>query len=120
MENVILVIHLILALCLIGIVLLQRSEGGGLGMGGGGDVMTGRAAATALGKLTWIFAIGFICTSLTLTVLARQDAATSSVMDGVTLEDVAPADTTTPVVPSGDSLLPPSSTDAPVAPPRAD
>jgi preprotein translocase subunit SecG len=38
MENVILVVHLILAICLIGVVLLQRSEGGGLGMGGGGGV----------------------------------------------------------------------------------
>ena len=88
MENVILVVHLILALCLIGIVLLQRSEGGGLGMGGGGDVMTGRAAATALGKMTWIFAIGFIATSITLTVLARKEAASSSVMDGVAVEEV--------------------------------
>jgi preprotein translocase subunit SecG len=72
MENVILIVHLILALCLIGVVLLQRSEGGGLGMGGGGGggVMSGRAAATALGKLTWAFAIAFICTSITLTVLA--------------------------------------------------
>ncbi len=121
MENVILVIHLILALCLIGIVLLQRSEGGGLGMGGGGDVMTGRAAATALGKLTWMFAIGFIITSITLTVLARQDAANSSVMDGAVTDTVtedAPA--ATPSLPSGADLLPPSSSDAPVAPPRAD
>lgn len=122
MENVILVIHLILALCLIGIVLLQRSEGGGLGMGGGGgDVMTGRAAATALGKLTWIFAIGFIATSITLTVLARQEAASSSVMDGVSADEVAPVeDTTTPALPTGSDLLPPTSADAPVAPPRAD
>jgi preprotein translocase subunit SecG len=52
MENVILVVHLILAICLIGVVLLQRSEGGGLGMGGGGGAMTGRQAATALGKIT--------------------------------------------------------------------
>ena len=37
MENVVLVIHLILAMCLIGVVLLQRSEGGGLGMGGAGS-----------------------------------------------------------------------------------
>ena len=51
MENVILVVHLILAICLIGVVLLQRSEGGGLGIGGGGGgVMTGRQAAPALGK----------------------------------------------------------------------
>ncbi|PTQ72650.1 preprotein translocase subunit SecG [Celeribacter persicus] len=120
MENVILVIHLILALCLIGIVLLQRSEGGGLGMGGGGDVMTGRAAATALSKLTWLFAIGFIITSVTLTVLARKDAASTSVMDGVTTEETVPAEETAPALPSGSDLLPPSSTDAPVAPPRAD
>ena len=46
MENVILIVHLILALCLIGIVLLQRSEGGGLGLSGGG-VMTGRAPPAA-------------------------------------------------------------------------
>lgn len=121
MENVILVIHLILALCLIGIVLLQRSEGGGLGMGGGGDVMTGRAAATALGKLTWLFAIGFICTSITLTVLARKDAASSSVLDGIDVETVTETvDETAPALPSGSDLLPPSTTDAPVAPPRAD
>ncbi|WP_417244808.1 preprotein translocase subunit SecG [Celeribacter sp.] len=120
MENVILVVHLILALCLIGIVLLQRSEGGGLGMGGGGDVMTGRAAATALGKMTWIFAIGFIATSITLTVLARKEAASSSVMDGVAVEEVLPTDEGSPALPSGSDLLPPSTTDAPVAPPRAD
>ena len=54
MENVILTVHLILALLLIGVVLLQRSEGGGLGMGsgGGGGAISGRAAATALGKLS--------------------------------------------------------------------
>ena len=59
MENVVLIIHLILAFGLIVVVLLQRSEGGGLGMGGGGGgAMSGRAAATALGKITWILAAG--------------------------------------------------------------
>ena len=119
MENVILIVHLILALCLIGIVLLQRSEGGGLGMGGGGgdNAMSGRSAASALVKLTWIFAIAFLCTSLTLTVLARKEAASSSVADGLTLGGGA---TSTPALPTGDSLLPPSSTDAPLTPPRAE
>ena len=60
MENVVLVIHLILALGLIGIVLLQRSEGGGLGIGGGGGGVSGRPASTALGKVTWLFAIALI------------------------------------------------------------
>ena len=66
MENVVLIVHLILALCLIGVVLLQRSEGGGLGLGGGGGgggLVSARGAATALGKVTWLFAIGFICTA---------------------------------------------------------
>lgn len=122
MENVILVIHLILALCLIGIVLLQRSEGGGLGMGGGGGdgAISARGAATALGKLTWIFAIAFICTSLALTVFARQNAASSSVVDGLSTEDLTPPAAEAPALPSGDALLPPSPTDAPLAPPRAE
>ena len=66
MENIVLTVHLLLALALVGVVLIQRSEGGGLGMGsGGGDgVMSGRAAASALTKLTWIFAIAFIITSI--------------------------------------------------------
>jgi preprotein translocase subunit SecG len=123
MENVILVVHLILAICLIGVVLLQRSEGGGLGMGGGGGgVMTGRQAATALGKLTWAFAIAFLATSITLTIIAAQNSAGSSVLDriGVTPEaEQAPADTG-PALPPASDLLPPVSGDAPALPPRAD
>lgn len=120
MENVILVIHFVLALCLIGIVLLQRSEGGGLGVGsGGGGVVSGRGIATALGKLTWVFAIGFLVTSLTLTILARKEAGSSSVIDGIAVEEVV-EESATPALPTGDSLLPPSATDAPVAPPRAE
>ncbi len=116
MENVVLTIHLILALLLVGIVLLQRSEGGGLGMGGGGAV-SGRAAATALGKLTWIFAAAFIGTSITLTVLAAQSSSTASVIDQIGGKVPSP----TPDTPAlGTDLLPPAATDAPVAPPRAD
>jgi preprotein translocase subunit SecG len=117
MENVVLTIHLILALCLIGVVLLQRSEGGGLGMGGGGGAMSGRAAATALTKLTWIFAIGFIITSISLTLIAAQNAAGSSVVDqfgGSVPEQSAPAS------PLGSDLLPPAPANAPATPPRAD
>ena len=117
MENVVLVIHLILALCLIGIVLLQRSEGGGLGMGGGGgDVMTGRVAATALGKLTWLFAIAFIATSITLNVISADKSGSASVIDRV--GDAPAADA--PAVPSADSLLPPSADDGALTPPRAE
>jgi preprotein translocase subunit SecG len=107
MQNVLLIIHLLLALCLIGVVLLQRSEGGGLGMGSS-SVMTGRGAATALTKLTWLFAVAFIGTSITLTVLSARDSAGSSVMDRVgTTTPAAPAAPATPGLPSGGALLPP-------------
>lgn len=88
MQNVILVIHLILALCLIGVVLLQRSEGGGMGLGGGGGggAISSRGVATALGKLTWVLAIAFIITSITLTILAAKNSATGSVVDRLGIE----------------------------------
>ena len=124
MENVILVIHLILAICLIGVVLLQRSEGGGLGMGGGGGggAMTGRSTASALGKITWVFAVAFLVTSITLTILSAQNSGGGSVLDRVT---DAPAEEPgdAPVLPdlSGDGpLLPPSDSDAPLVPPRTE
>lgn len=123
MENVVLIIHLLLALGLISVVLLQRSEGGGLGMGsggGGGGAMSGRSAATALAKLTWILAIGFICTSITLTVLAAQKAAGSSVIDRLGTTTSAPAETTSPELPAGSDLLPPTQDDSAPLVPRAD
>lgn len=113
MENVVLIVHLILALALIGVVLMQRSEGGGLGMGGGGGV-SGRAAATALGKVTWILAIAFICTSISLTIIAAQKSAGGSVIDR--LSDVVapePVDEES----TSDTLLPPAEgDDAPLVP----
>ncbi|MDE4131830.1 preprotein translocase subunit SecG [Phaeobacter sp. QD34_3] len=119
MENVVLIIHLLLALGLIAVVLLQRSEGGGLGMGGGGGggAMTGRAAATALSKVTWILAIAFIITSITLTVLAAQKSAGSSVTDRITAPAGNETDVQTPAAPLGSELLPPAEGDnAPLVP----
>lgn len=120
MENVVLIVHLLLALGLVGIVLLQRSEGGGLGMGGGGGgAVSGRAAATALGKLTWVLAVAFICTSLTLTVLAARNSQGTSVIDR--LGDQAPvAEDSVPGLPAGEDLLPPSADDSGPLVPRAD
>ncbi|MEM7753298.1 MAG: preprotein translocase subunit SecG [Pseudomonadota bacterium] len=114
MENVILIVHLILALSLIGVVLLQRSEGGGLGLGGGGGggggLVSSRGAATALGKVTWALAVCFICTSITLTIIAAQNSAGSSVLDRIGAD--APASSVDlPDLPTGESLLPPTSGD---------
>ena len=118
MQNVVLIIHLILALSLIGVVLLQRSEGGGLGMGGGGGGATaGRSAATALGKLTWLLAIAFICTSMTLTIFAAENASGSSVIDRLGVTPPAATDPLVPAAPEGDLLLPPTPGDnAPLVP----
>ena len=115
-ENVILTVHLILAVLLIGVVLLQRSEGGGLGMGGGGGgVMTGRQAANALSRLTWIFAIGFIITSLTLTIIAARNASSGSIVDQLDLGGTASAPTTD--LPAGlENYAPPPGAGQPVVP----
>ena len=119
MENVVLIIHLILALGLIAIVLMQRSEGGGLGIGGGGGgAQGGRSAATALGKVTWILAIGFIITSISLTIIAAQKSSGASVLDRV--GGAAPTAHRTPAqLPTDDgSRLPPAdSQNAPLLPP---
>ena len=113
MQNVVLIIHLLLAISLIGLVLLQRSEGGGLGMGGGagGGAMSGRAAGSALTKLTWGLAIAFICTSLALTILQVQKSSGSSVLDQL----MPASEQNTPI--DSDALLPPSVEDsAPLLP----
>ncbi|WP_421704752.1 preprotein translocase subunit SecG [Aliiroseovarius sp.] len=122
MENVVLVVHLLLALGLIGVVLLQRSEGGGLGIGGGsGGVMSARGAATALSKITWGLAIAFLTTSIGLTIIAAQSSEDTSVVDiTAPVSEAAPADEgVTPPAVDLDSLLPPATDDG-LAPPRAD
>jgi len=113
MENVVLIIHLILALSLIGTVLLQRSEGGGLGMGGGGGATGSRPAATAMSKFTWALAVAFIGTSIALTLIAASNTAGSSVADRL---GGAPASQEVQELDLGNSLLPPSSEDAPLVP----
>jgi preprotein translocase subunit SecG len=118
MQTVLLLIHLVIAVCLIGVVLLQRSEGGGLGMGGGGGAMTGRAAATAMTKLTWGLGALFLANSVALTILSAQETAGSSVIDLLPPTTQEGADA--PLLPPGESLLPPSPGDSPLTPPRAD
>ncbi len=85
MNAVIIVIHLILAIALVGTILLQRSEGGGLGMGGGGGgmggFMTGRATANLLTRATAVIAALFMLTSLTLAILAGGERESRSILD---------------------------------------
>ena len=104
MTTVILVIHLLLAIGLVGIILVQRSEGGGLGIGGGGGggmggFMTGRAAADLLTRTTAILAAGFMATSLTLAILASGDRKQGSILDKPQPKTEVPAKPSEPAVP---------------------
>ena len=91
METVLIIVHLMIVAALIGTVLLQRSEGGALGMGGGGGggggFMTGRGTANALTRATTFLAAGFFATSLTLAILANQGTTTVSPFDGIESSD---------------------------------
>ncbi len=83
MATVLLIVHLMIALALIGIVLLQRSEGGALGIGGGGGggFMTGRGAANLLTRVTAGLAVAFFATSLLLSIVATRSERPRSILD---------------------------------------
>jgi len=85
MSTVILLIHVMVAVALVGVVLLQRSEGGALGIGGGGGgggggFMTGRSAGNALTKTTAVLAACFFATSLALSILAVHQTPQSTIL----------------------------------------
>ena len=81
MQTVLIVVHLMIVIALVGVVLLQRSEGGGLGIGGGSGFMTARGAANALTRATGILAIAFFATSLALSLLARYGGKPIDILD---------------------------------------
>ncbi len=72
METSLLILHGILAIVLIIVVLLQRAEGGALGIGGGSDGMSPRGSADFLTRTTAIIAVLFVITSISLTVLGLR------------------------------------------------
>ncbi|MBK6897431.1 MAG: preprotein translocase subunit SecG [Alphaproteobacteria bacterium] len=101
MQSVVLVIHLILALAIIGLVLLQRSEGGGLGIGNSGGIgnfASAKGTANALTRMTAIFALGFFITSLSLGILAaRQSTVSRGILEQVDAETLKKAEAEAPV-----------------------
>src|SRR5713226_6306849 len=109
MITVILVVHLMIAAALIGVILLQKSEGGALGMGGGGmsGFMTGRSTSNLLTKTTAFLAIAFFATSVLLVVLSNRTAAPRSLID----QGSAPTTQETPTTPA-----PPAAPAEPSAP----
>ena len=115
MATVLLVIHLMIASALVAVVLLQRSEGGALGIGGGGGAggfMTGRGTANMLTRVTAGLAAAFFVTSICLTLLAQQTRRAPSPLDrpaagapavpGAATKSDAPAGA--PAAPSGGLL----------------
>ena len=83
METVLIVVHLMIVLAMVGVVLLQRSEGGGLGIGGGSGFMSARGAANALTRATAFLAGGFFATSLLLSLIARYGDRPTDILDRV-------------------------------------
>jgi len=84
MQTVVILIHLMIVLAMVGLVLIQKSEGGGLGMGGGsgGGFMSSRGTANVLTRATGILAALFFATSLFLSILASFDRKPRTILDG--------------------------------------
>ncbi|MPY75220.1 MAG: preprotein translocase subunit SecG [Alphaproteobacteria bacterium] len=99
MQTVILVIHLLLAIALVGTVLLQRSEGGGLGIGGGGGLMSVRGTANLLTRVTGVLAAAFMVTSIVLAIMAGTHTAPRSILE-TPAGTAAPAKPEAPAKPS--------------------
>ena len=105
MQQTLLVIHLVVAIVLIGLVMLQRSEGGALGIGGGsGNLFSSRGVGNTLTRATAILAACFFATSIALTMLSNQKGG-GSIVDSVQTQP-APAGTAPATDTGGGSLLP--------------
>ena len=107
MFTVLLVVHVLVTLALIGVVLIQRSEGGGLGIGGGqgmGSFMTGRGTANLLTRTTAILATVFLALSLLLALMTRNSTNNASAIFNAptssSSSSMLPAHAPTPVAPS--------------------
>lgn len=101
MERIVLVIHLMIAAALVAVVLMQKSEGGALGIGGGGmsNFMTGRGTANVLTRATAILAACFMLTSLILVILPQLGGHRPSIVpQSLPMEQQMPA---VPSVPTG-------------------
>ena len=100
MENLILILNIALALLLVGSVLLQKSEGGALGLGASQEsFISSRSAGSFLTKFTAIIATLFIITSISLTIMSKEKFSTTSVLEKVE-EDKQ--DSSEPEIPKSD------------------
>ncbi len=111
MTTVLLTIHFLISVALVATVLLQRSEGGALGMGGGpGSMMSGRGAADVLTRSTSILGAMFFTTSILLTVVPNLGKSSDSVVIGAPVTE-----TTTPTLPEPTADKAPAASDTPAS-----
>jgi preprotein translocase subunit SecG len=105
MQTVVIVIHLMIVTAMVLTVLLQRSEGGGLGMGSAGGFLTSRGTTNVLTRTTAILAAAFFVTSVTLSVLAGWDRKPHSILEGTSSKEPAPSGTPAPLGQGGRGVL---------------
>ncbi|WP_165186949.1 preprotein translocase subunit SecG [Caulobacter soli] len=109
--GVLLTINIIVCIALIGVVLMQRSEGGALGMGGGGGgFMTARGAGDLLTRTTWILFSVFLIISLALTILTGRQGASNSVVDRLKLDGLDSKTLNAAPLPAGPTAPAPTTT----------
>ncbi|MDP3173836.1 MAG: preprotein translocase subunit SecG [Phenylobacterium sp.] len=115
--GILLTLNIIVCVGLVAVVLLQRSEGGALGMGGGpSGFMTARGAGNLLTQVTWGLGAAFFVLSLALTLLTGRERADSSVVDRVKVDAIDPSGLGQPTVPAPAD---PSAPQAPAPQPQA-
>jgi preprotein translocase subunit SecG len=100
MQTLIIVIHLMIVLSMIGFVLLQKSEGGGLGIGSTGGFLSSRGTSNVLTKTTGALAAGFFATSLLLSILAGMHRNPGSILGGGSGAPTAPVSGQAPTAPA--------------------
>jgi preprotein translocase subunit SecG len=108
MREFVIVVHLMIVLAMIGFVLLQKSEGGGLGIGSTGGFMTSRGTANVLSRTTAYLAGAFFVTSLVLSMLAGLHRAPTSIVQPTANAPAAPSPSSapaTPAAPTGGGML---------------
>ena len=99
MENILLILNIIFAVILVLLILMQKSEGGALGLGASQEsFISSRSAGNFLTKATAIIATLFIITSISLTIIAREEISTSSVLEKVEEK----SDSSEPEIPKSD------------------
>ncbi len=113
LQTILLVAMILISVALAGVILIQRSEGGALGMGGGpSGMMTARGAGNLLTQTTWVLASLFFACAIGLTILGNVERASSSIVDADAIgeliapstQDVPTADPSAPVQPTAPSL----------------